>query len=166
MVRALIGPLAPHGQRFVAFFGLWLLLTTTLDAQELVAGVAAAGVAAFTAAMVHRQGITGFRPKLAWVLRARRVPIRVVRDSIVVFRALLLQLAGRRQVAGVFRALRWDTGSDDAHALTRRALVTAAISITPNTYVVGIDRHENLVLVHQLVASDRAHTRDDVMGWL
>jgi hypothetical protein len=44
--------------------------------------------------------------------------------------------------------------------------MTAAISISPNTFVVGIDRHEKLMLVHQLVPASLEHTTQDVLGRL
>lgn len=36
-------------------------------------------------------------------------------------------------------------------AAHRRALVTGVVSVAPNTYVVGVERGEGLMVVHQLV---------------
>jgi multisubunit Na+/H+ antiporter MnhE subunit len=44
--------------------------------------------------------------------------------------------------------------------------LNAAISITPNTYVVGIDEDNEMVLVHQLVPCDRSRAREEIMGKL
>jgi hypothetical protein len=38
--------------------------------------------------------------------------------------------------------------------------------LTPNTYVIGIDRELNNMLVHELVAGPREETRDRVLGKL
>jgi multisubunit Na+/H+ antiporter MnhE subunit len=68
---------------------------------------------------------------------------------------------------GVFRGIPFEAGpDDDPNAVARRAAYTAQISLTPNTYVIGIDRELNNMLVHELVAGPREETRDRVLGKL
>jgi hypothetical protein len=45
-------------------------------------------------------------------------------------------------------------------------LVVIAISATPNTYAVGIDRERDLLLVHQLVPGPRERAEQEITGWL
>jgi multisubunit Na+/H+ antiporter MnhE subunit len=149
-----------------ALVALWLALTTTLDVQELVAGALAAAVAAVTAELVRAQGLVRFRPMPRWLVRSRILPRRVLSDSVLLGRVLFRHALRREVASGAFRALGFDPGGDDARSATRRALVIAAISLTPNTIVVGIDRNERLILVHQLAPSRDASARDDIVGWL
>jgi len=51
----------------------------------------------------------------------------------------------------VFRVLPFPQEGDDAAAAARRALATTVVSLTPNTYVVGVEGNEGAVLIHQLV---------------
>ena len=53
------------------------------------------------------------------------------------------------------------------HVLQRAGRPTPrSISLTPNTYVIGIDREHNNILVHELVAGPREDTRERVLGKL
>jgi hypothetical protein len=51
----------------------------------------------------------------------------------------------------VFRVVPFPSDADDARTAGRRALVTALLSATPNTLVVGVEGGEGEMLVHQLV---------------
>jgi hypothetical protein len=95
-----------------------------------------------------------------------RLPPMVLSDSLVLARVLYDHVTGRKRANGAFRAIPFKPGGDDATAATRRALVIGAISLTPNTYVVGIDTQADLILVHQLAAAEKASARRDVLGRL
>jgi multisubunit Na+/H+ antiporter MnhE subunit len=147
-------------------FLIWLALTTTFDPAETAAGVVASSIAATGAELVRATGLIGFRPRAAWFLRAPRVASRAVVDTVVVIRALLAHLFGLREMRGAFRTIRVDPGADDPTSAARRALLTAGVSATPNTYVVGIDRERRMMVVHQLVPAARDAVEDDVLGGL
>jgi multisubunit Na+/H+ antiporter MnhE subunit len=147
-------------------FLMWLALTTTFDPAELAAGVIASAVAATGAELVRATGLIGFRPRAAWFLRAPRVAWRSVIDTGIVMRALIAHVTGRREMRGAFRIIPVEPGGDDPSSAARRALLTAAISATPNTYVVGIDRDRGMMIVHQLVPASKEAVEDDVMGGL
>ena len=74
----------------------------------------------------------------------------MLRDSWLLAEALWGQLRGR-PVRGVFRVVPFPAEQDDARSAARRALVTSIVSLAPNTYVVGIEGEEGVMLVHQLV---------------
>jgi multisubunit Na+/H+ antiporter MnhE subunit len=145
---------------------LWVLFTSTLDAQELIVGSTAAGLATIVAELVRRRGLVRFRCPLRWVLEARRLPGRVASDSLLLVHPLWRAVTRREPFGGRFWAVPFEPGGDDARSATRRALVVAAISLTPNTYVLGIDRDKHIMLTHQLVASPRESAVDDIVGWL
>jgi multisubunit Na+/H+ antiporter MnhE subunit len=143
-------------------FLIWLGLTTTFDPAELLAGVLASAVAATGAELVRATGLIGFRPQAAWFFRAPRVAWRCIVDTGVVIGALLAHATGRRPMRGAFRTIPTDPGGDDPASAARRALLTAAISATPNTYVVGIDRERGEIVVHQLVPASMAEVKTEV----
>jgi hypothetical protein len=61
-----------------------------------------------------------------------------------------------------FRAIPFRSGGDDARASARRALIVPAISVSPNTYVIGIDEGGDLMLVHQLIPSPKADAQREI----
>jgi hypothetical protein len=82
----------------------------------------------------------------------------MISDSVLVLRANCAR-PFRKRGSGRFSEREFNPGDDHAIARTRRALVTAAISLAPNSYVVAIDREARRILVHELVPR-RAATRD------
>ena len=130
---------------------LWLAFVDTLATGEVVLGLVAAAIAATAAEVVRDQDLVRFRLQVSWLRDLRLVPWQVLRDCWTLAVALWRHLTGR-PARGVFRALPFPAERDDARSAARRALVTGVVSLTPNTYVVGIEGDEGFVLVHQLVA--------------
>jgi multisubunit Na+/H+ antiporter MnhE subunit len=159
-----------HGRRWLVWFGclmgLWLVLTSTLDPQETAVGVLASALGATAAVAVGAQEVIRIRIHRRWLLRAHRVVGRVVVDNWLALSLLVRYLAGRAEVRGAFRALPFEPGGDDSLAATRRALITISVSVSPNTYVVGIDAESKLILCHQLIPSSKESARRDMLGWL
>ena len=151
---------------WVCFFVFYMLLAGTLVASELIAGAAAAAVAASVAELVRVQDARRFRPRLVWIIRARRLPVGVVRDTFVLFAALWRHLSGKQRIDGAFRAFYYPVAGEGGRASARRALLNAALSLSPNTFVVGIDEEREQILVHQLVPSEHARTKHDLMSRL
>jgi multisubunit Na+/H+ antiporter MnhE subunit len=135
---------------YVPLVVLWLLFVDTFAVQELVLGLAAAAVAATAADLVRAQDLVRFRMHRSWLRDLGQVPGQVLRDSGLLAAALWGHLRGR-PCAGAFRALPFPAEPDDAVSAARRALVTSVVSLTPNTYVVGIEGDDGMMLVHQLV---------------
>jgi multisubunit Na+/H+ antiporter MnhE subunit len=141
---------------WLTLLGLWLLLVT-VSVAELAAGMVAAAIGATAAELVQAQGLVRFDPNPRWFLRVWKLPRSIVRDCWLVTVALYRHLNGHPVNSG-FRAIPFDRGGDDARASARRALVVMAISVSPNSIVVGIDEEANVMLVHQLLPApkDRA----------
>ena len=136
---------------YVPLFGLWLLFVDTLAAEELVLGAIAAALAATAADVVRAQDLVRFRMRARWLRGLTALPGQVVTDSWLLAVALFRQLLRPGSVRGLFRVLPFPVEGDDTAAAARRALVTGVVSVTPNTYVVGVERGEGFMLVHQLV---------------
>jgi multisubunit Na+/H+ antiporter MnhE subunit len=152
--------------RFAAWwataFVLWLLFTSSLDPQELVAGVLASSIAAFAASIVQAKEDFGFRPRLPWFLRARILPRQVVADCWLLTVVLWKRVVLSKDSRGSFKTFPFEHVGGDPESAARRALVTAAISLTPNTYVVAFDRDKKELIVHQLVA--KPESVEEVLG--
>jgi multisubunit Na+/H+ antiporter MnhE subunit len=139
---------------WACLYGLWLLYVDTLAPSELLVGAVAAAIAATTMAVLKRQGLLPFRPRARWFLRARHLPSRLVTDFLQLMLALLYVLL-RRPVRSRFRAIAFPVGGDSARASARRAIAAAGGSFTPNTYVVGFDREDRSILLHELMPQGR-----------
>jgi multisubunit Na+/H+ antiporter MnhE subunit len=132
-------------------FGLWLLFVDTLALEEVLLGAIAAAVAATAADVVRAQDLVRFKMRPRWLLGLGVLPRRTVTESWLLATALWRQLVRPGSVRGLFRVLPFPVEADDATSAARRALVTGVLSVTPNTYVVGIEQGEGTMLVHQLV---------------
>jgi hypothetical protein len=87
----------------------------------------------------------------------------VLLDCWLLIAALGRTLGRREAIHGVFRTVPSPTGGD-ARSAARRALMTMAISLPPNTYAIGADREADTILVHQLVRRRHAPRRTDPWG--
>ena len=84
------------------------------------------------------------------------MPTRLVKDTVLALQVLWRRLARGEQPRSGFRVLPTKFGDDSPDGATRRALITGGRSITPNTFVVGLDRDTELMVVHQLVINQGA----------
>jgi multisubunit Na+/H+ antiporter MnhE subunit len=139
---------------YVPLVALWLAFTATLDRNEVLLGLVAAAVGATAQELVNAQDLTRFRLEPRWLRDLWRLPWQVLTDSWLLTVVLWRWLARGDVATGQFRTLPYPVvPEDDARANARKALVTAAVSVTPNTYVVGVEGDDGLMLVHQLVPS-------------
>lgn len=128
-------------------FLVWLLMAATLARPDVLAAVAAGLVVAGIMVLVGRMGLLDVAVRLRWLRHLPLLGEQVLSDLVVLARVL----AGRRPAAGGFRAIPFDAGDGGPEVVGRRALLTLATSLGPNTFVVGYDPDERVLLVHQLV---------------
>jgi multisubunit Na+/H+ antiporter MnhE subunit len=148
-------------------FVVWMLLVLTQATAEVLAGVVGAAIGATAAEVVRRSGLVDIRPWRMWPRRPWLLALTVVSDCWLLTVALFRQVRWRDDNVGAFRGIPFEAGpDDDPKAVARRAAYTAQISLTPNTYVIGIDRELDNMLVHELVAGPRDETRERVLGKL
>jgi multisubunit Na+/H+ antiporter MnhE subunit len=138
---------------------LWLLLTSTVNKAEALVGAGVAMVAATAAEVVRANRRFGFRPRARWLLRAWRIPIRIAVETGQAFVALFRHVTGRKRVRGTFRAIPFRHGGEGPRDGARRAVATVAVSVSPNTFVIGFDPDEDVVFVHQLQSDPEAFKR-------
>jgi multisubunit Na+/H+ antiporter MnhE subunit len=133
--------------------GFWVSVDDSIGLAELLVGAGAAALGAFVAELAGYQAATQFRMRIEWVVPALRLPWQVLRDTVIVFGALCKRLARGEQPASGFRELPVRPGDDSPEGVTRRVLLVGANSLAPNTFVLGIDRDRDVMVVHQLVVN-------------
>ena len=136
-------------------YGLWLLLVFKTEPMEFVAGAVAAALAATAVELMRLRGYVPFAGELRWMRALVRLPGQVVRDCITLTAALWRSVARRERIKGSFRVVEFPTGADDPRSEARRAVAKWLGAVGPNSYVVGFDEERDLVLLHQLVPTER-----------
>jgi multisubunit Na+/H+ antiporter MnhE subunit len=138
---------------WVLLMGFWVAVDDSIGLAELGAGAGAAALGAFVAEVACYQAATRFRMRIAWIFPAFTLPGQVFSDTVIVFRALGRLLVRGEQPASGFRELPVRFGDDSDEGVTRRVLLVGANSLAPNTFVLGIDRDRDAMVIHQLVVS-------------
>lgn len=140
---------------WVALIGVYLLLAGTLDLSEIVTGVIMATLTMGLVLAIRAQREGHYKAKLAWLSRFNRLPGQVITDTALVLTALWRRLTLGDDRFGAFHTLPFYPGREkDPEDAARRALVTGAISLPPNSYVVTLDPEKETLLIHQLVPSE------------
>lgn len=127
---------------------LWWLLTSTIKAQEAVAGFGAAAIGATVMTVVRRRARPLARFRLRWLAPAWRWPGLAIRDTVSLAGVLWRQLVRGRETRGSFQEIPMAAPSDEAEAAGKELVVTVGMTSTPRTIVVGFDRERRVLLVH------------------
>ena len=135
---------------WLALLGWWVLVVGTNAGLELVAGACAAALGAALAAGLRHRRLLSFRFQARWLAETLRAPWHAVRELAVVMWALALHLASVRPVRSAYRARPFPTGRADPVSRGRRALVSAAAALSPNTIPVDMDCERGVLLRHEL----------------
>jgi multisubunit Na+/H+ antiporter MnhE subunit len=146
--------------RWLLLAALWLALADSRAKAEWIAAVVVGAIGATFAGAIVRPGNPRTVRGLIALVRALRAKIvlrpfwRLAIDSSLLTAALWRRVVRRERIAGSFRATRH---APPAAARTAAGRSVAEIwgSVMPNRYVVGIDDEEDVILVHELIASDQ-----------
>jgi multisubunit Na+/H+ antiporter MnhE subunit len=90
--------------------------------------------------------------RIEWVTAALGLPGQVVRDTVIVYRALWRRLVHGEQPPSAFKELPTRFGDDSPEGVTRRVLLIWGTSVAPNTFALGIDKDTDVMVVHRLDA--------------
>ncbi len=137
------------GVEFLILLGLWILYVSQVQTNEILAGVAAALIAAVADAVLKAEDFAKFRPRLKWLLLITWEVWYAISGTWAIMLALAKRILGKKSEAQ-FKAVKFHVGGADPESWARRALVTVYATIPPNFIVVGIDREQKLILVHQV----------------
>jgi multisubunit Na+/H+ antiporter MnhE subunit len=135
---------------WLLLFGLYLALAAQLAGAEMLAAAVGAAIATTVMLAVRRVSRHHFQFSARWLGRFVHLPAEVVADCAVVYLAILRR-PSLRQGSGRFQSREFNPGNQHPAARLRRALVTTAVALAPNTFPIGVPEGENALLVHQLV---------------
>jgi multisubunit Na+/H+ antiporter MnhE subunit len=134
---------------FLVLLGLWMMYTSSPQLSELCVGIAIAAMGVLGGCIVHGSGFANFRPRPRWIALAALEPWYVLVGSYRLGKSLVRVLFHRPSLAR-FHAISFNAGGDDPESSARRTLTIAYLTIPPDSVVVGIDRHANELLLHEI----------------
>jgi multisubunit Na+/H+ antiporter MnhE subunit len=137
---------------WVLMMSFWVMLDDSVNTDELLAGAGAAALAALLAELVSYQAASRFRMRIEWIVPAFSLPGQVVRDMVTVYAALWRRLVRGEQPPSAFLEVPARFGDDTPEGVTRRTLLVGGTSVAPNTFVLGIDKDRDVMVLHRLVA--------------
>ena len=143
--------------------GLWLLVTSTVTPSTVVEGFGASAVAALLVAISESVEPSRFRPApglIAWFPRAAR---NAVRDTFVVAKELWRVAVLRRRPRGRLIEVEVKPPRSGATEQAWEFAATVAVSLSPNQYLIGIDRERGRALAHVLVPRG-SQSLDDLLS--
>jgi hypothetical protein len=126
-------------------------LDWSTDTAEVLVGAAVAAATALMVELVEYQTDTYVRIRMRWLLGVWRLPVQVLRDTGIVLVALWRRVVHGEEPRGGFTETPFEWGDDSALGMTRRALLTGAKSVAPNSFVLGIDPNRGVLVSHHLV---------------
>lgn len=127
----------------------WIACVSTVHLDEMLVGAAAVALSTVFSIYVIRTLPLHFRPSLASLAEAWRIPWSVAVDAFVVTAVLARDVAGRR-APSLFRSAPWRRVTNSGSDTAARTLAVAYPTVSPNFIVVGIDCQRDQILFHQL----------------
>jgi len=162
--------------RSTRFFVTWWVILTVLywllvfktEPAELVAGVICGAISATAAELVRRHGSMRLAlPDWGFMRAIAALPRLTVRDTALLARVVWRVVVRGEEVRGRFLVRPFaGARAKSPEAAGRRAVAKLVGSVSPNTLVVGFSPENDLVLMHQLVATDEPPPGDPwEPGW-
>jgi multisubunit Na+/H+ antiporter MnhE subunit len=130
--------------------GFWLLLAGSENTPELVAGIVVALIILpLSLLQTHRRGTV----RVNWLRVLWSITMSILADTARLAAQLARDWHLKKSTKGIFRTISIDASVVDPAEIPSRAYLTLAISLSPNTYVVGIDESGGEITIHQLKKS-------------
>lgn len=138
-----------------AVFAAYVITVLTENGSEIIAGAIIAGFSAVIVGVALKNAKPGVRGSWRWVRRLARVPLQMLRDSLIVSFRILHSLTGGAHLEGYFMRIPYDPGDrGDAWTYGREGLAIFGISAAPNSVVTDVDERGELV-IHKLVVGEQ-----------
>lgn len=146
--------------QIVTLAGFWIACISDLQPHDLLLGIGAVALSVafclFTIGTLPLQ----FRPTLAEILPAIRIPWYVAIDLFLITFVLLRDLIGRR-APSLFRSVPWRHVENNGADTAKRVLAIAYTTVSPNCVVIGVDCERGQFLFHELHADSLpSYTRE------
>lgn len=136
-----------------ALIVFWIGCVATFHVHEMIVGAVAVVLSVAFCLFVVRTLPLEFRPELADLLQAWRLPWYILVDLVQIVWVLVLDFAGR-PAPSLFRSSPWGPVKNNGRETAQRALAVAYTTVSPNCIVIGIDCQRRQLLYHQLRASE------------
>jgi hypothetical protein len=131
-------------------FVAWLVWTSTLAADECIAGALAAAIGTIGAAVARRSDVGRLELRAKWLAPMRWWLLDVPADTWRLLRAVAHRET-RSLEASSEGSLPFEPGGDDPASVMRRALALTITSVAPNTIAIDVDRDRRRFVYHQVV---------------
>ena len=139
---------------FAFAFVLWCWMTAEFSIANVFVGLLTALLTAAAAEVFRALSLSKFYPHAHVVSRGTPgIIVDAVRDCWLLL-GILLSRPFTRPSRGGFRTLPFEADGDDSRSETRRALALTLMTVSPNSLAIDIDRRRNLLLYHELAASE------------
>jgi multisubunit Na+/H+ antiporter MnhE subunit len=129
---------------------LWLVLADNYGLREISIGALAASLVTFFAALFARKTSERYEFRMRYFAQAVHIPMLLLTDTWTLLIAIKRSLLGSETASGIV-GVPFGSGGDDAAARTRRAIAITYLTLTPNTVVLGISKHLDLLFFHALL---------------
>ena len=143
---------------WLPLFGAWLLVVGEWNRVNVIAGAAAALVAAGFGELARASSGLDAHVPLAWLAKSLSVPPVVVADFGIVAWVVLRSIGTRTRHEGSFRTKSFPAGGDDSISRGIRAFAGVSATYSPNAYVIDIDVDRDEVLLHDLVVWEQSES--------
>lgn len=137
----------------VLAFLAWLAFVGNLSGQELALGAACAVFSSALSAFVFKRMGIPLRIRIKDVIQLLWIPWYLIKGGWQILSVLFKDAAGIKKAQSLFRAVPYEHMSGP-HGFIRRALAVSGTTVTPNSIVIGIDTHRELLLLYQIKRSD------------
>lgn len=146
---------------WVGLLGLWFLFAYQLSIIELIVGGVAAVLTLGALGLSLHAVPLRFKPEARWLSRVVVLPVTVVKDMMVLLRALARLAAGKR-IHSLFQVTHFPATAEGPRENAKRVLAVAFTTVSPNSIVVGIDRKTGLLLFHELEKTTLPKTLEEL----
>jgi multisubunit Na+/H+ antiporter MnhE subunit len=137
---------------WVLLMAFWVWFDDTLLTAELIVGAAVAALGAGLVELAQSQADSHIRMRAEWLAPAVKLPLKVARDTWLVFKVVAAKLFYGREPPSAFEEVPEPWGDDSPESATRRAVVVWLASVAPGSFALGIDPERDVMVVHRLVA--------------
>ena len=139
---------------WIALTCFYLLFAGQASMSEMIAGVPSGAMATCFAVLLRQARSRPLRLQAPWPRVVGRPLVSLFPDAVWV-RKVLLSVLWRRPggAIGMVSHQPCRHGGNDAANAGRRGLVTLGLSLAPNGYVLSIPDHQDVLLMHRLVAA-------------
>lgn len=138
--------------QFLFWLGCWVALDWTLRPYDLLAGVVSAACVVAATDAVARRARLRFTLERGWWRHLLGVPRQVAADTGTVLLEALRRIGGGA-ARSALHDVAFDPRGPDTDTAARRAVLTAAITVSPNSILCRIEPPAGAILVHSFTAS-------------